>query len=115
MNGKWLLTQHNKKFISWFNKKTSNDDSASEIIKWLSYMPKLNVMTWTTYDISNFFHTKVKDDRSTMQNSKVMVGAKSMYFSSLKDKNPILATSVFYGVIDEILELIMLFSKCLYL
>lgn len=106
MNDKWLLTEHNKKFISLFNKRISNDDGASKIIKWLSYMPKFNVITWTTYDISDFsFYTKTKDNCSIIQNSGVMVEAESMYFSTLKDNNPILATSAFYGVIEEILEI----------
>lgn len=66
-------------------------------------MPKFNMITWTTYDIYNFsFYTKVKDDRSTMKNSRVTVEAKSIYFSSLKDNNPILASSAFYGVTGEI-------------
>ena len=96
MNDKWLLTQHNKKFISWFNKRISNDDSASEIIKWLLYMPKFNIIIWTAYNISNFsFYTKEKDDHSIMQNNEVMVDAKSVYFSSSKDKNPILVSSAF--------------------
>ena len=33
MNDKWLLTWHNKEFISWFNKRISNDDGASETNK----------------------------------------------------------------------------------
>ena len=47
MNDK-LLTRHNKEFISWFNMRISNDDCAFETIKWLSYMPKFTVITWTT-------------------------------------------------------------------
>ena len=101
MHDKWLLTQYNQKFISWFNKRIYIDDGASEAIKWLLYMPKFNVITWKTYNIiSNYsFYTKAKDGRSTMQNNRVMVEAKSKYFSSLKDNNPVLATIKFYGVI----------------
>ena len=41
-------------------------------------MPKFTLITWTTYDISNYsFYAKAKDDRSTMQNSRVMVEAES--------------------------------------
>ena len=106
MYDKLLLIEENKKFISSFNKRISSDDSAYEIIKWLSYMQKFNVITWIVYNISNFsFYTKGKDDRSTMQNSWVIVKAESMYFSSLKDKNPILASRVFHGVIEQILEI----------
>lgn len=63
------------------------------------------MITWTAYDISNFsFYTKVKDDRSTMKNSGVMVKVEYMYFSSSKDKDPILESKAYYDVIKEILE-----------
>lgn len=101
MSDKWLLKEHNKNFISWFNERICNDDSASEIIKWILYMPKLNVVTSTAYDTSNIsFYTKSKDVHSTMQNSGVMVEAESMYFSSLKDKNHILVCRAYFGVIE---------------
>lgn len=112
MNDKWLLIWHNKEFISLFNKRISNDDGAFETIKQLLYMSKFTMITWTTYNISKYsFYTKAKDDRSTIQNSEVMVEAKSMYFSSSKDKNPILVTTTFYGVIEEILEIDYVISK----
>lgn len=38
-----------------------------------------------------------------------------MYFSSSKDKNPILAYRLYFGVIDNILRLIMFYLKFLYL
>ena len=63
-------------------------------------MPKLNVITWSAYDIPKFsFYTKSKDDRSTMQNSGVMVEAESMYFSSSKDNNHVLSSRAYFGVI----------------
>ncbi|CAK8570711.1 unnamed protein product [Lathyrus sativus] len=106
MSDKLLLIEHNKRFIDWFNKSVSNDRSASEILKWLLYEPKFCVITWTAYDIGHYtFYIKSKDDRSTMQNSGVMVEDESMYFSSSKDKNIVLATTTFYGVIDEIWEI----------
>ena len=106
MSDKLLLIEHNKKFLDWFNERIPKDHSASETIKWLSFMLKFNVITWTAYDIGHYtFYTKSKDDRSTMQNSGVMVEVESMYFSSSKDKNPILASSAFYGVNEEIWEI----------
>ena len=48
------------------------------------------------------FYTKFLDDRSTVQNSSVLLEAKSMHFSSLKDKKPKLAVMPYYGVIEEI-------------
>lgn len=69
-------------------------------------MPKFNVITWVAYDIFNFsFYTKSKYDRSTMQNTGIIVEIESMYFSSSKDRNLILASRAFYGVIEEILDI----------
>lgn len=63
------------------------------------------MITWTAYDISNiFFYTKAKEHRRTMQNIWAMVEVKSVYFCSSKDKNLILASKLFYGVIEEIWE-----------
>ncbi|GAU38745.1 hypothetical protein TSUD_158760 [Trifolium subterraneum] len=50
------------------------------------------------------FYTKSKDDHSTMQNSGVMIVAESMHFSSSKDKNPVMASTPYFGVIEEIWE-----------
>lgn len=64
----------------------------------MSYMPKFNVVTGTVYNISNFsFYAKSKDDRSTMQNSGVMVETESTYFSSSKDKSPKVASWAYIG------------------
>lgn len=116
MNDKLLLTRLNKEFISWSNMRISNDDCASETIKWLSYMPKFTMTTWMIYNISNYyFSAKEKDVHTIIQNNWVMVEAESMYFSSSKDKNQILATSAFYGFIEDIWRLVMLLSTCIYL
>lgn len=40
-----------------------------------------------------------------MQNSGDMVETESMYFSSSKDKNHVLASRAYFGVIEEILEI----------
>ena len=80
ISDKWLLKEDNKNFISWFDERISNDGSASETIKWMSYMPKFNIVTWTIYAISNFFiYTKPKYDHCIMKNSGVMVKTESMY------------------------------------
>lgn len=69
-------------------------------------MPKFNLITWSAYGITKFsFYTKSKDDRRTMQNSGVMVEAESMYFSSSKYNNLVLASRAYFGIIKEILEI----------
>ncbi|XP_058784274.1 uncharacterized protein LOC131659049 [Vicia villosa] len=105
MNKKGLLKEHNKSFSEWFKEKIAGDDSASKTIKWLSYEPKCNIITWSEYDINKTsFYRKSKDDRSTTQNSGVMILAESMHFSSAKDKNPVMASTPYFGVIEEIWE-----------
>jgi len=106
MNEKSVLEEHNKTFIDWFKTKVLNDDTASETLKWLANEPNYNVLCWSRYDINKIsFCTKSQDDKSTMQNSGVMVMASAMHFSSSKDKNPVLASITYLGVIEEIWEL----------
>ena len=105
MNERGLLKEHNKSFSEWFKERIANEDSVSNTIKWLSYGPKCNLITWSGYDINKTsFYTKSKDDRSTTQNSGVMIVAESMHFSSAKDKNPVMASTPYFGVIEEIWE-----------
>ena len=105
MNERGLLKEHNKSFSEWFKERIANEDSVSNTIKWLSYGPKCNIITWSGYDINKTsFYTKSKDDRSTTQNSGVMIVAESMHFSSAKDKNPVMASTPYFGVIEEIWE-----------
>ncbi|KAK2357161.1 hypothetical protein QL285_094460 [Trifolium repens] len=105
MNESRLLKEHNKSFSEWFKERVAKDGSDSNTIKWLSYESKCNIMTWSAYDINKTsFYTKSKDPRSTMQNSGVMIVAESMHFSSSKDKNPVMASTPYYGVIEEIWE-----------
>ncbi|KAI9121876.1 hypothetical protein K1719_007266 [Acacia pycnantha] len=84
-NDMQIANEQKKTFIKWFEEK---------------------VITWSGYDINGYsFYTKDQDDRSFVQNSGVMVEAESMHFSSLKDKNPVLASMTYYGVIEEIWEM----------
>ncbi|KAL3617164.1 hypothetical protein CASFOL_038911 [Castilleja foliolosa] len=103
-NEKWLLIAHNKTFLSWLKNHVKND--ASERVRRLASGPNFDVLCWQGYDINGFcFYTKEQDDRSTMQNSGVTLEAEGMHFSSSKDKNPLLATSSYFGIIDEIWEI----------
>ncbi|PNY02971.1 hypothetical protein L195_g026293 [Trifolium pratense] len=102
---KWLMKEHNKTFLKWFKETILNDNSASDTLIWLSREPNFDVITWSGYDINNFaFSTKTQDDKSTVQNSGVMVVAESMHFSSSKDKNPVIASIPYFGIIEEIWE-----------
>ena len=106
MNEKSLVNEHKKTFLKWFKEKVFSDTNASDTLKCLANEPKYNVFTYTGYDINNFsFYTKSQDDNSTMQNSGVTLQAQSMHFSSRNDKNPILASTSYYGVIEDIWEI----------
>jgi len=66
-------------------------------LKWLACEPNYDVICWRGYDINNYsFYKKSKDEKSTMQNSRVMVVAKSMHFSSSKDKNLVMASMLLW-------------------
>ena len=105
MSERLLVKEHNNKFVSWFRSQIFSDENASDTLKWLAHGPKHNIITWSGYDISKYsFYTKSQDDNSTVQNSGVSIEATSMHFSSSKDKNPIMASISYFGVIEEIWE-----------
>ncbi|XP_019163187.1 PREDICTED: uncharacterized protein LOC109159542 [Ipomoea nil] len=101
----WIVSEHNRTFISWFKNKVLNATNYSETVRWLGHGPCMQVICYTGYDINGFsFYTKKQDEKSTMQNSGVSLVANSVHFSSSKDKNPVIAELSYYGVIEEIWE-----------
>ena len=63
------------------------------------------MIRWSGYDINHFcFYTKLQDNKSTVQNSGVMIVAEAMHFSSSKDKHPVMASLPYYRVIEDIWE-----------
>lgn len=100
MSDKWLLIEHNKIFTTWFNERIYDDESTCKSIRWMPYMPKFNLITWTVYNINKFyFYIKSKDDHSTLQSSGTMVEAESMYFSNYKYMNHIMHSRPYFGFI----------------
>jgi len=103
MSQKWVINEHNRTFLKWFKQQVQNDNTTSDTLNWLASEPNYDVLCWSGYDINNYtFHTKVEDNKSTTQNSGVMVVAESMHFSSSKDKYPIMASMCYFGVIEDI-------------
>ncbi|XP_031127604.1 uncharacterized protein LOC116029701 [Ipomoea triloba] len=93
----WIVSEHNRNFISWFKSKVLKDKNVSETVRWLAHGPGMQVICYTGYDINGFsFYTKEQDDMSTMQNSGVSLVANSMHFSSSKDKNPVIVELSYY-------------------
>ena len=72
----------------------------------LSFGPSRHVIKHSGYIINGIhFSTKDRDSRRTTQNSGVSIIAKTLQFSSAKDKNPVFSEVVYYGVVKEIWEL----------
>lgn len=110
-NEKWLLDEHNKTFPDWFKKKIlvlkqESSESVSDDLLWLSQGPNLQVMSFSSYAINGYtFYTKTQDDKSVQQNSGVTLVADALHISSARDKRPVYAPTVYYGVISSIWEL----------
>ncbi|KAL5568473.1 hypothetical protein UlMin_025048 [Ulmus minor] len=110
-NEKWLQAEHKRSFSSWFKRKIETElahpeNTISQQIRWLAHEPKREVLSYSGYGIGGYYYnTRDHDSRSTTQNSGVMVEAESLHVSTAKDKNPIYANMLYYGVIEDIWEL----------
>ncbi|XP_073139031.1 uncharacterized protein [Henckelia pumila] len=108
---KWLQDEHNRTFITWLYDfvERAIDHSThqiSERLKWISRRPRKKVLKYSGYLIDGVtYATKERDDVRVTQNSGVSLVAKTMQVSSAKEKNPIMADMVFYGLIEEIWSL----------
>ena len=107
---KWLTNEHNRSFIGWLKERVQSHPEkspVSEIVRWLGQGPQMVIRTYQGYDINGYtFYTKSQDDKSTMQNSGVTLVATSQEFSRSGDARPIIASKSYYGVIEEIWELV---------
>ncbi|XP_078154143.1 uncharacterized protein LOC144549298 [Carex rostrata] len=79
----------------------------SETVRLLGQGPQMVVRTFQGYEINRYtFYTKLQSDKSTMQNSGVTLVVTSQEFSRSGDARPVMASKSYYGVIEEIWELI---------
>ena len=84
----------------------SDDNNISSTLRALSYGPSVHVIKYSGYVINGIhFDIEERDNNRTTQNSGVSIIAKTMQFSSAKDKNPIYCDVVYYGVVKEVWEL----------
>ncbi|RDY05722.1 hypothetical protein CR513_10408, partial [Mucuna pruriens] len=87
-----------QKILNWFKSQNLNDNTIFETIKWLVHVPN--------FDVNKFsFYTKAQDNKSIVQNNVVMVVAKLVHFSTLKDKNVVMASICYFGVTENIREI----------
>ena len=100
MSEKWAHNEHNKIFLSWFKKKIYTIPNVFETLMRLARGPNTDVIAYGGYYINNYyFYSKIKDAKSRVQNSGVMLQAEAAHFSSSKDKNPITASMSYFGII----------------
>ncbi|KAL6580203.1 hypothetical protein OROMI_008227 [Orobanche minor] len=74
----WIEVEHNRTFIDWFrnhiSEKLLQNESISEMVKWLSRGPDTHVFSYKCYLINGYtFYTRDHDENSTMQNSGLSV------------------------------------------
>lgn len=75
-------------------------------VTYLAAGPSKWVRRYSRYIINGFrFHTKKIERRRKTQNSGVFVDASTNSYASIKDKNPVYANMIFYGVLTDIIEL----------
>ena len=62
--------------------------NVSKTLKWISRGPSMNVIEYSSYLVNGIhFNTKECDSLKTTQSNGVSIIAKTMQFSSSKDKN----------------------------
>ncbi|XP_071694955.1 uncharacterized protein [Rutidosis leptorrhynchoides] len=106
-----IQRMHYNKFEKWFGKHVrklhkQGVDRISEDLRHLENGPSENVTTYKGYIVNGYrFQIKQTEKKRKMQNSGVMLEARTNSFSSVRDKNPIVGAVTYYGVLKEIIEL----------
>ncbi|XP_059301757.1 uncharacterized protein LOC132053662 [Lycium ferocissimum] len=96
---------HSREFSSWFEEKVKNVEVPDYLI-WLSRMPNVVGKRYTAYFINGYrFHTKSRDAPRKTQNSGVTLAKNNDSFASSRDQNPIDGEVIYYGVIQDIIEI----------
>lgn len=109
--GRWASSNmHSKDFVNWFKERIELKLQLAEVIpehvKWLSKGPPFAVKKYTGYYVNGFrFHTMKRDGNVVTQNSGVTLTAITHSFSSSKDQNPIVGDIMYYGSLEDIIEL----------
>ncbi|XP_060960310.1 uncharacterized protein LOC133031070 [Cannabis sativa] len=108
---KWVADQHRQTFIGWLRntiiaKLNEPNHGVSDVLSRIALGPTFAVVKHEAYIVrGKRFHTKSRDDAREVQNSGIRIVAETMHFASAKDRNPVLGTMTYYGVIEEIWEL----------
>jgi len=103
MSKKWALKKHNKTFLLWFKKNVHAISNLFGFVLRLARGPNIDVIIYDGYYINNYYlYSKMKNDKSKVQNSGVMLQAKVVHFPSSKDKKFVTVSMSCFGIIQEI-------------
>ncbi|KAC9748329.1 hypothetical protein E3N88_45306 [Mikania micrantha] len=102
----WYVMKHNKEFSSWMKTKVIATN-VDQTVKRLGQGPYFKVRSYQGYYINGYtFYTKDQDEKSTMQNSRVIIIVSTTEFDTMDHSKMLrIAKESYYGVIQEIWEL----------
>ncbi|XP_049387467.1 uncharacterized protein LOC125851762 [Solanum stenotomum] len=102
----WIRAQnHSQEFGNWFKEKVKSVE-VPEHLRQLTKGPNTAAKRYTTYFINGYrFHTMKRDSQGKTQNYEVTLSATTDSFASARDQNPIDGEVVYYGVIQDIIEI----------
>ncbi|XP_060170674.1 uncharacterized protein LOC132601609 [Lycium barbarum] len=102
----WVRARnHSREFSNRFEKKVENVE-VPDYLRGLAQGPNSVAKRYTAYFINEYrFHTKTRDAPRKTQNSGVTLSATTDSFASSRDQNPIDGEVIYYGVIQDIIEI----------
>ncbi|WMV53470.1 hypothetical protein MTR67_046855 [Solanum verrucosum] len=102
----WIRAQnHSQEFGNWFKEKVKSVE-VPEHLRQLAKGPNTAAKRYTAYFINGYrFHTMKRDSQGKTQNYGVTLSATTDSFASARDQNPIDGEVVYYGVIQDIIEI----------
>ncbi|WMV30216.1 hypothetical protein MTR67_023601 [Solanum verrucosum] len=102
----WVKARvHSREFGDWFRNKVKNIE-VSNHIRWLAKGPNFVAKRYTRYFINGYqFHTKTRDAPCKTQNNGVTLSATTDSFASARDQNPVDGMVIYYGIIQDIIEI----------
>lgn len=97
---------HSQQFDNWFKEKVQTVEVPNQL-KWLAKGPnRVATRKYTAYFTNGYrFHTVERDSTRKSQNSGVSLAATTDSFASARDQNPIDGEVIYYGAIQDIIEL----------
>ena len=96
---------HTEEICEWFKAEISGKAGVSKELAALAKGPLRTAKRLSGYVINGYrFHTKQRDHKCTTQNSGVYLTTLTTSFASSKECNPCVSDVIYYGSIEEIIE-----------